>query len=486
MKKLGLLIWILFFLVKLSFAQVAIFPFRDFSGNLDVNIKFANELAKYLASQGMKVVYPKDVIKELIKLRIKRIGFVDKLVAREIALRLKAQYIILGSIYDLNKNVPTLCMGIRILRTKDCKIIWGRIFSYCGRDHYPILGIDKPTYKEILYQGFDYLFAGFKEKKLSVLYPKPVLEMEDVVFKTRSIRTGNIMEVALKLKISGPKPEELKLSVGDKKLVPLVKKGIYYVGFWNVEFKEGRYPIMLIAKWHRIFNMTKKLFVGYYTVDNTPPQVKLKFIGVKKIGNLIAFSKYLEIKPRLLKKEKIVRWKLEIISPDNKVIATEEKLGALPQKLFWKGVGSEGNPVPSGIYTIKLNIWDQAENLSIIEKKVLVVKTPPQVELKAFEIDHKIKLIINLKKHIVPIRDLRVEIWDNKGNLIKRVSKKELEKGKVVLTGLPLHISYEILAVDVLGNKLYLKKKIYPKVLKLQKIKNKKKIPKAKEWVHEF
>ncbi len=480
-----LIICYFFVFIKIGFTQIAIFPFEDFSGNEDVNIKLANELADYLASHGIKVVYPKEVIKELIKLRIKRIGFVDKVIAREIALKLKAQYILLGSIYELDKKTPTLCIGIRILKAKNCEIIWSKIFSFCGRDHYPILGIKKITYKNILKKCFYNLFSGFKEKKLSVLYPTPVLTIEDVIFKTRSIKSDQTMEIALKLKMSGPKPEKLILNVGDKKQVPLVKKGSYYVAFWKAGLKEGKYSIFLISKWNKMWNIKKKFFVGSYTVDNTPPQIKLEFRGVRKISNMMAFSKNLEIIPKILRKEKIRKWKLEIISPDNKVIVLEERLRSLPSKLFWKGVDKAGNPVPPGIYKIKLSVWDEAGNFKVIEKKVLVVKKPPEIDLKAFKIKNRIKIIVKVKNHIIPIREMKVEIWDNKGNLIKELTKRELEKEEVVLDNLPLNLNYEIIAVDVLGNKLLVKNKVKPKVIK-EKKKKKKEVPKAKEWVHEF
>ncbi len=474
-----------FIFIKIGFTQIAVFPFEDFSGNEEVNIKFAEKVASYLVTQGIKVIYPQEVIKELIKLRIKRIGVIDRVVAREIFLKLKAQYILLGSIYELDKEVPSLCVGIRILKAKNCKLVWSKIFSFCGKDYHSILGIKKITYEDILKKCFKDLFAGFKEERINVMYSFPVLEIEDVIFKTKSVKPGNTMEVALKLKFSGPKPEKLMLNVGDNKLIPLLKTGAYYIAFWRADLKEGKYPIILISKWNKNWNIQKKIFIGSYTVDNTPPQIKLEFWGIKKLANMIAFNRYLEIRPKILKKEKITRWKLEILSKKNKVVVMEEQLGDLPSTFFWRGVDNSDKPVPPGIYKIRLSVWDEAGNFKVVEKNVLVVKKPPEIELKALKIDNKIKIIINVKKHIIPIREMRVEIWDNKGNLIKKLDKKELKKGKVVLDNLPLNLNYEIVAIDILGNKLFVKDKINPQVLKKKK-KEEKKTPKAKEWVHEF
>ncbi|HFC97557.1 MAG TPA: hypothetical protein ENJ40_03730 [Thermosulfurimonas dismutans] len=467
-------------------AQIIVLPFEDLSKGLNgINIEIARAVADYLSGEGFQVIYPEEVIPELARLRVKSPGWVDRVVARELMQKFRARYILLGTVLEMDRQEPLLGLSVRILRTEDFRLIWGGTVSYTGKDWHPLLGLKKVTFQDFLHWSCERLFAGLKEELRMQSMPPPVVAVDEVLLRPRSVRGGERVECAVRLRISGPPPDKMGVDLG-KRWVPLFKQGAYYLAFWKAPKDEGRYPVNLVIRWEKGWRIEKRIFLATYRVDNTPPEIELRIYRARQTPEAPAFKNYVELRPYLRNADHISRWLLQVF-PENgaQPVISEEGLGKLPPRFIWRGTDASGHPLREGVYRVRLKVWDQAGNSSWKETKLIFVNAPPKAEVKAVKDGNKLKISFRIAPHPVPLRGWTLEITDEKGRIIRELKGEDPVNRELVLKGLSSSLRYTLRLRDVLGNRVIVRnRKIVPVVMQAKK--EKKKPKKAEEWVSEF
>ncbi len=193
---------------------------------------------------------------------------------------------------------------------------------------------------------------------------------------------------------------------------------------------------------------------GYY--DEKSPDLALSIDNEYFSPNFDGINDSAKIKPKIKDNTIVDGWKLEILDANDKVIKTfnsVEKLKLrsldvpkffkqlfskkqsvdIPEYVEWNGMDESGNKVQDGIYYKRLTAWDENKNMSVSDKKMLIVDTvvpevTPNYEYFIFSPNadnSKDELIVNLKsKGIQDDDDINFIILDSAGNEIKTFNFK--------------------------------------------------------------
>ncbi len=483
---LGILIFWMFLFRAPVGAQVIVLPFEDLSRSLNgINIEIARAVADYLAEEGFQVIYPEEVIPELARLRVKSPGWIDQVVTRELLKRFRAKYILLGTVLEMDKKEPLLGLSVRILETDTFRLVWGGTVSFTGKDWHPFLGLKQITFEDSLRQSCESLFAGLKEELGVQAVPPPAIAVDEILLRPRSVRGEEKVECAVRLRISGPPPDKLGVDLG-KRFVPLFKQGPYYLAFWKAPKEEGRYPVNLVIRWEKGWQVEKRLFLATYRVDNTPPAIELRIYKARKTPEAPAFKNYVELRPFLRNPDKVVRWMIQVFpEKGDRPIISQKGMGNLPPRFIWRGTDGSGRKLPEGIYRVRLKVWDEAGNEGWKESKLIYVSSPPVAKVKAVKEGEKLKVSFKVGPHPVPLRGWTLEIMDENGRLLKELKGEGPIEKELVFENLPSGLRYSFRVRDILGNRVVLRnRRIVPLVMQAKEEKKEK--VKAEEWVSEF
>jgi len=435
-------------------------PFEDISKDLNgVNLEIPRKIAQALEKQGLTVVYPDALVPFLAKNRYRWMGWVDQVTALKIAKQFNVDLIMLGTVTELNKSEPP-CIGliVQLLKVKDYKLIWSRSAVFSAKEEISILGLDKPTFQSLEMKTINTLVANIPpEIQQKAIHP-PVIEITDVFLKPKRVQSHTEVECAIRLNTAGPSPSEILFQINGKEIParPQTQKEGLYIAKWIAPEKEGRYPIKLVVKWDK-YSLHQEMFLTSLIVDNTPPKFSLKIIRGEKIKDSIAFNRHILLVPIFEQSEPIARWAFYVLDPKTRTpVFKVERPGRIPSRLIWRGTNIAGKYLANGQYIAKVKVWDQAGNSYEQETKLLFVKSAPAAKILAEKLsDKKVKLIIKVNKHLLPLTSWRLELWDSDGNLISEYESTK-EKDEVSLPN-DENLLYTLEIRDILGNKTILK-----------------------------
>ncbi len=484
MRKLLVLVITFIFIKVNSFnAAIAVFPFEDLSKDLNgLDLKISTMIANKLVDNGFDVIYPMEIMEYLERRNIPIVGWVDKINSIKILKIFHCNLIIVGTIFEMNSQTNEFLLGIRLISLPGFQLKWGKLIAITKGEQISFLDLKKKSWGELINLEIDKVLKDIPSVAFTKIVNKPEIDIQNTEIFPKYVRSGRKIVCKGKFRISGKYPDNIFIEINNKKYKPILKKDIFILQFKSPK-KENRYPIILICKWQEPFNITKRIFIGSFFVDNQKPEIHLNYKYANKIQGKLFFSKFLKIFPKLRKKEHILKWKFQIFSiSDNKTITEIKNYGDLPKYYIWKGLTSRGAILPNGKYRLILQVWDKAENFSKTYLDIFLIKSiiPPTVI--AEKEDKKIKIIFNFKNHPVKISLCDIEIFDGNGNLIaNKISYNGFIK-KIIIPRTKGYkkLFYSINIRDILGNKLKLKKIL----IEIKKIKKKKKIEKI--WLNEF
>jgi len=434
MRKLVLLLLILLILPKNSFSQVAIFPFEDFTyKDYGVNLEVPRKIAQALKKRGINVVFPAKIIPILVRFHHVDFNRLNFTLLRVIYKELKSRYVLLGSIGELKKNPPEIFMVLRLIDTLNGKIKWGKVIGFSEKDYISFLNLKKISYEEMVNEVYKNVANNFFEPKAVKQHIFPTIDIQEVIFNSRHIKPGAEIKCLLRFYFSGKKPDKMFLLVGKCKKVKVEPYKGAYLAVWKGENKEGEYSVYLIAQWLKPFKFKRKIFIGKYYIDASPPKVGLVIKGARKEEGKVFVKRVLKIFPKLLEERGggfnlnrgISRWKIEIYSKRlRRTVFKEERLGAIPGVIVWDLKSVEA-ALPPGEYQIIFTVWDLAGNKGEVSKNFYIVKEPPIPKITIYK-GKKGYVYIEIKKSFIPLIKISIEVFNGKGKMIARIFKEGL------------------------------------------------------------
>ena len=424
--------WIL----SVKAATVVVFPFENFSyHDFGVDFEIADAVADAIKDKGIKVIYPKKVIPILVKFKSMDVTLLNFSILREVYKIFNSKYVLIGSIGEETKNNPVkVSVVLKLIEVGSGKVVWGDVINFSSAKFSTILGSSKVSFKEIKEELKDVVKRDFYLPTFKKEVIKPTLDVQEVIFSSRYVKSSKEIKCLISLYFSGKKPDVLEVSpYKNKKVVKLIpyKRKNTFLAKWIAPSKQGAYSVYLVAKWKTPWNIEKRIFLGKYYVDNLPPKIFLYFKGAKREKGKLFVKDLLEIFPKVVEEKTggfnisrgIAKWKLEVYCyAFKKIVFTQEAPGEVPKFLVWNP-NFQRIELPQGKYLIKLIVWDLAGNKGEAQKIVYLVKNPPIPEVAIYK-GKKPFVKIELKKEYLPFIFVNIEVFNNKGKKIAQVFKE--------------------------------------------------------------
>ena len=486
MKKLiGLFIVIAF---NMAYSQIAIFPFEDLSKGVNgINMEISQRIAQNLRRRGYSVTWPREVANFLSRHHIMWTGWVDRVTADRIKRELNSQYALLGTVLEYNPKTFSFALTLRLLDLEDYKLIWSYSAFLSKEDNISFLSLRKRTWDSCLTHLMDMVVSNMPPEILKLSSKVPIVDVSRCLITPRYVRPKEKVSCRIKLESSGSDPDSVVLKVEGVGEVPLEKKGEFYEASWKSPETEGRFGVTLEVSWYGL--KRKRIFLGTYFVDNTPPSLHIKLLGVRDIGGIPIMKNYVKIVPSIKRNEVIDRWCLEIVSRgkegDKKVLSVSNA-GYIPPWFIWKGQTGKGT-VPNGRYLIRLTVWDKAGNSYTDEKEILVVNSIGNPQIDIYKDGKKdILLKVRIKDYPIGFKSWKITLWSEDGEFFQEKSGESSLDDTIRFPGLSSEPSKRLYClvelVDEAGNRwVFRKGPLKPK--KLVKVKTKKK---GGGWVSDF
>ncbi len=464
-------------------AQIAVFPFEDLTrGVAGINMKVSEQVADLLVRMGYQVVAPREIVNFLAANRLRWTGWADRVTARKVEEKWKAQFLLLGTVLEEDPQKEIFGVCARVLRTPDYHLVWGRTIAMSEQSQISLLGLKRMTWEELRLLTLHEMLHAFPSDGRQKLSSKPAMGVLQMYIHPRHLRGGQEISCGVKLDISGDPPESLALCVGKAREIPLRRTKGYYSATWRVPRKEGRYSVSLVARWGAPWSFEKRVFLSTFFVDNHPPAFDLKLSHGEPLSGGYAFRRHVRLVPVLREGEPIGRWCFEIVSLGEKgVVLREEEEGHLPPAFVWRGKDGTGGTLPNGPYLVRVSLWDLAGNEARAEARLLLVRQLPEVTVEAVAEEKDLEIAVVVGEHPVPVTDWRFEIWDREGNLVlRREGEGALPSFKIPRKA---GLRYTLEMRDDFGNRLVMRNRRL-KVVKAGAYGVKSK--KLKRWINEF
>ncbi len=483
MKKCIVITCILLFSISANAERIVVLPFSDLStGDVNsVNLEITKLFIKTLKYSGFDTIPLERIIEFLSRNKIRWTGFIDSFTCARIFEKFKATKLLVGTVTEWeNSEKPKIGITIQLLSLPSGRPIWGDVFSMSYMSKIGIFGMGKPFSikdfsKEIVFKAVSSIpLEVGKDRNLL-----PRFKVRSFFISPRFTKSGETVSCTIAIDVLDRWPDNAFLEIKNFGIVPLSKEEGKYTAYFKAPSKDGRYPITLVLRWGE---KTFRTFLSSLFVDNIPPKLKLKFRKGIDVNGIRAFKNCIVILPKLEDPEPTVRWRVDIRDEKGNLIATGGIKGSLPRRVVWKGVSASGVKINRGLFTVTLRVWDRAGNEGVAESKVIIERTPPAVDVLCSREGGEVFITLREReKREVPISLYILDIYDIKGNLLKKIQGSKLPY-KEKLEGLKVKkLAYSITVEDILGNRFKVGFKRLKIVTRRRKKKEKKGI-----WLEEF
>ena len=378
---------ILLFLVgpePVSARRLALLPLADISVDYNgIDLETTTKVAQMLREQGFELVDETEVRRFMATNRLFHAGVIDTFSARKMARDLGCQLILLGTVLEAVEDRYQARFGLLLtaLSGSSGKIVWSLEKASALSEETAFLGIGEPrslTDLEnlVLAEMGRKLNHGLVNTDFSELLDESLKPFQVVDFRISPdyVRGGIIVESLLRLSCLESYPDKVAVLDGAGKkhrLLPGRLDGEYR-GSWPTPQDDGHYSTSLVLEW----NSTKTCFtetdLTTYRTCSAPPDLEVEFRRGLTRDEVTIFSDQILILSHSSKDKPMARWQVEVTRPDGRIVLQETYDGDLPSRLFWRGGDRKKNPLPDGLYSFFLKVWDAAGNHTVVEKKISI------------------------------------------------------------------------------------------------------------------
>jgi len=451
--------FLLVFFDRAGAQTLAVFPLLDLTQDKNgINFVLTNRVRREVEQYNYTLVPPAEIMSFMVRNRIRTLGKINTHTMRLLERENIADLVLLGTVHQLEvKPSATVSLSLKLVRVRDQKVVWAATQDVFEGDLMTLLGLHDPENLNDIYNSlFPLLFQSFPAEIMEAETEENIpLDVHTVMIAPEVAPSGSTIDLRVRLnsiRQVNEKPE-VHINVDDQVYPALLDEDEHFVtASWPAQNEEGRYHVYLDISWPA--GEHDSVVLGSYRVDNTSPGVRL-FVHGKQLNGQIAFNRTLLIVPKLENPEPIKRWVVDVIDENNTLVVRQEGAERFPPRLIWKGKASNGARLADGEYDVVFNVWDMAGNYSFAEETVLLLQSPPDLNLMLSTVEDQ--LAMNVSNTLpIPLLYWWIRIYYNNGQVVKELDGDTL----------PVDFSFDIsevaegdtfqarlVAQDIIGNR---------------------------------
>jgi hypothetical protein len=339
-------------------------------GNVSWDRELHNELHGALRNAGYAMVEPEAVLNVVRRLRLRDLGEVGSFACTQMGEILNCEYLISVTITESSGgNDPVLGLLLQLYRTADGVPVWGRSLCYAASQEVKLLGLNSDTeLEQMRVRGIDALVEQLRDMPVENqprLNQVPSYAVQVVDMPRSLLRCGETLKIRLKVR-TGVDATTLYLQLGDSvaALQPTDLVDIYSAEIESPQ-EPGKYHIELLESRPDIGKSRTaggiRGQIAHVETVCSAPELTLESSAEAHAGKEIpVFSKCLVVRPRMQEKRPLSRWSLKVTDRNNNKVLEQISSGELPPAIYWRGTDARRFPLPSGRYTITLEVEDEA------------------------------------------------------------------------------------------------------------------------------
>jgi|GEM_PF-1952663 len=351
--------------------RLALLPVADVSGgNVSWDRDLHEELNLALQDAGYAMAKPEAVLNVIRRLRLRNLGEAGSFACTQMGEILKCDYLLSVTITESSGgNDPVLGLLLQLYRTADGVPVWGLSICYAAAQEIKLLGLNSDAeLKQMRVRGIDALVEQLRDmpvEKQPRLNQVPSYAVQVVDMPQRLLRCGETLKIRLKVR-TGVDVTALYLQLGESvaALQPTELVDIYSVELESPQ-EPGKYHIELLESRpdtgkSRAGAGTRGQIAHVETVCSAPELALESSADVRAGKELPVFSNLLVVRPRMDKHRQVKRWSFKVTDQNNNKVVEQNSSGELPPAMYWRGTDARRFPLPSGRYTITVEVEDAA------------------------------------------------------------------------------------------------------------------------------
>jgi len=473
---------------QVSASTVALFPLLDLTLDANgVNFLLTENVRQKLVEDGFEVIPENEVMDFMVRYRIRSLGTLSSYEIAQLRKELRADFALLGTVCQL-ENMPTakISLSMQLVRTSDEEIVWSTIHDLHKDDMISLLKLNDPETLNDLYQEyFGSILESIPATSESKEAEKPFINLMYVDFRPLNVKPGEKIDLTARFysNVARDTMPTFHLEIDGETLEVEVDEDSHFL---NTSFLAreltGSYRVNLIAQFPG--GEREVMHIGEYTVDATPPELIVNFIG-REIDGEVYFSRDLIIMSKLAIPEQLSMWDIVVYDEEGDPLVTQTGEGQIPQKIYWNGYDDNAELTPDGKYRLVVTVWDRARNKDQVEKFAYHRHDRPEIRFFVTRNEENIK--VELENQVdYPLSDWFVKIYKKNGMLVLSEVGEALPPSlEFKVEGMADIDTLEMIfaARDIFGNTSYTS---MPDLLNLAKKEVKTEVVPESQWLENF
>jgi len=447
--------------------RLALLPVADVSGgNVSWDRELHNELNEALVGAGYAMADPEAVLNVVRRLRLRNLGEVGSFACSQMGEILKCDYLLSVNISEsTGGNDPALGLLLQLYRAEDGAPVWGKSICYSAAQQISLLGLNADTgLEQMRVRGVDALVEQIQDmpiENMPQLNHVSSYAVQVVDMPKRLLRCGAPLKIRLKVR-TGVDVTALYLQLGDNiaALQPTDQIDIYYAEIQSPQ-AAGEYHVELL-KSHPDSGKGKCVDVAHVETVCSAPQLALESSADARAGKeLPVFSKRLVVRPRMQKKRPVARWSFKVTDQNNNKVLEQNSFGDLPPAMYWRGTDARRFPLPSGRYTVTVEVEDEAGFSSSADTQVYL-QQPREEIASVTQVQEEGKSALLLKSTGTGAEGAEDATWkvyvtDRNGDTLHEIAGQQLP----ARVELPQHLAgddevfCQVYVKDSMGNRFW-------------------------------
>jgi hypothetical protein len=351
--------------------RLALLPVADVSGgNVSWDRELHNELNLALQNAGYAMVEPEAVLNVVRRLRLRNLGEAGSFACSQMGEILGCEYLLSVTITESTGGKdPVLGLLLQLYRAADGVPVWGQSICYSAAQQIGLLGLNSDTeLKQMRVRGIDALVEQLQDmpvENLPQLNHVPSYAVQVVDMPRRLLRCGDTLKIRIKVR-TGVDAATLYLQLGDH-IVALQPTDMIDTYSAEIESPQeaGEYKVELIESTPEAGRSNaatrKAIEVAHVETVCSAPQLSLESSAHARTGEeLPVFSNQLVVRPRMDEPRPVKHWSFKVMDKNNHKVVEQNSNGDLPPAMYWRGTDARRFPLPSGRYTVEVEVEDAA------------------------------------------------------------------------------------------------------------------------------